>query len=64
MNIQKDTLPIIEINEQNKRPNTPENKGITMPKNITYAPTRPRGENNKDDFNGITFRFPSLNDKK
>lgn len=64
MNIQKDILPIIEINEQYKRPNTPENQGITMPKKITQAPKRPRDEKNKGDFNGITFRFPSLNDKK
>jgi hypothetical protein len=61
MDIQRDILfPHIYINEPN-RPNTPENQGITMPKNITYAPKRPIDNKNKGDFNDITFKFPSLN---
>ena len=59
MDIQRDILPHIYINEQN-RPNTPENQPITIPQNITYAPKRPRNDK-KGDFNDITFRFPPLN---
>jgi len=64
MNIQENILlPEIYVNGQNSRPTTPENKPITMPKNITYAPKRPQNDK-KGDFNDITFRFPSLNNEK
>ena len=60
MDIQRDILPHIYITKEN-RPHTPENQGITIPTNITYAPKRSRNDKNKGDFNDMTFRFPPLN---
>ena len=65
MNIQENILPPeIYVNGQNSKPTTPENQSITIPQNITYAPKRPIDNKNKGDFNGRTFRFPSLNNEK